>query len=288
MANTTVEINGLRFPNDDGEQGNALVTDGQGNLYFGKVIGGAETEVDPTVPQHVKDITETQIGEWTTAHGWGNHADAGYLTTVSFSDIEASSVLLSTETYSNVDTQLMSAAAIDDLIVGKGYLTSFTETDPIFSASPAAGISNTDITNWNTGYNRSPTTLSLTANTLTLARQGVTDLTVDLSSLSSGGDADTLDGINSTDFVRQGDLTHNNNYVMINRSNALSPALYVNNYGEGPIARFSAGTAAGDNAPITAQIDNDGSFNTKGAIKQTNFETVYNATTDSLDFNYIG
>ena len=29
------------------------------------------------------------------------------------------------------------------------YLQSFTETDPIFQASPAAGISNTDITNWN-------------------------------------------------------------------------------------------------------------------------------------------
>lgn len=29
-----------------------------------------------------------------------------------------------------------------------GYLTSFSETDPIFSASPAGGISSTDITNW--------------------------------------------------------------------------------------------------------------------------------------------
>ena len=32
------------------------------------------------------------------------------------------------------------------------YLTSFTETDPIFTASAAAGIDSTDITNWDTAY----------------------------------------------------------------------------------------------------------------------------------------
>ena len=30
-----------------------------------------------------------------------------------------------------------------------GYITSYTETDPIFTTSAAAGISSTDITNWN-------------------------------------------------------------------------------------------------------------------------------------------
>ena len=30
-----------------------------------------------------------------------------------------------------------------------GFLTSYTETDPVYSASPAAGITSTDITNWN-------------------------------------------------------------------------------------------------------------------------------------------
>lgn len=30
-----------------------------------------------------------------------------------------------------------------------GYITSYTETDPVFSASPSAGITNQDITNWN-------------------------------------------------------------------------------------------------------------------------------------------
>lgn len=33
-----------------------------------------------------------------------------------------------------------------------GYLTSYTETDPIFSASPAGGITATNISNWNTAF----------------------------------------------------------------------------------------------------------------------------------------
>lgn len=38
------------------------------------------TETDPTVPSHVKSITTTNITNWDTAYGWGNHASAGYLT----------------------------------------------------------------------------------------------------------------------------------------------------------------------------------------------------------------
>jgi hypothetical protein len=34
-----------------------------------------------------------------------------------------------------------------------GYLTSFSETDPVFLASAAAGIGSTNISNWNTAYN---------------------------------------------------------------------------------------------------------------------------------------
>lgn len=32
------------------------------------------------------------------------------------------------------------------------YLTSYTESDPVFSASPAAGVTNAKITNWDTAY----------------------------------------------------------------------------------------------------------------------------------------
>lgn len=46
-----------------------------------------------------------------------------YLTSVAFSDIAAGAVLLSSETFADSDSQLMTAAAIDDRINGKGYIT---------------------------------------------------------------------------------------------------------------------------------------------------------------------
>jgi hypothetical protein len=43
-----------------------------------------------------------------------------------------------------------------------GYLTSYTETDPVFIASPAFDISSGDITNWDTAYTNRITTLTTT------------------------------------------------------------------------------------------------------------------------------
>ena len=44
------------------------------------------TETDPTVGSHIKAITTTDISNWNAAHGWGNHASAGYATTTWVSD----------------------------------------------------------------------------------------------------------------------------------------------------------------------------------------------------------
>lgn len=57
---------------------------------------------------------------------------------------------------------------------------SSAETDPIFTASAAFGITATNITNWNTAYNRSLTTLTITGTTtktVTLTKQDATTLT---------------------------------------------------------------------------------------------------------------
>ena len=50
---------------------------------------------------------------------------------------------------SSSSTNLPTSAAVASFVEGKGYITSYTETDPIFSASAAAGITSTDISNWN-------------------------------------------------------------------------------------------------------------------------------------------
>ena len=62
------------------------------------------------------------------------------------------------------------------------FLTSYTETDPIFSASAAAGITSTNITNWNTAYNDSirAVAFNTTNGILTLTQQDAGTLTVDL------------------------------------------------------------------------------------------------------------
>lgn len=80
------------------------------------------------------------------------------------------------------------------------YLQSFTETDPVFSASPAYGIASTDITNWNTAYSKSHDALTIgTANGLSLATQvlSLALATTSVSGAMSSTDKSKLDGIAS-------------------------------------------------------------------------------------------
>lgn len=98
--------------------------------------------------------TTAKQTEWDTAYGWGNHASAGYLTTST-----------AATTYQPLDGDLTAIAALSGTagLVKKTaantytldtstYLTSYTETDPVFSASEAASITSTDTTNWDTAY----------------------------------------------------------------------------------------------------------------------------------------
>ena len=70
-----------------------------------------------------------------------------------------------------------------------GFLTSYTETDPVYSASPAAGISSSDISNWNNKTSNTGTVTKVTAGT-----------GLKVGSASSGGDitdSGTINHINS-------------------------------------------------------------------------------------------
>ena len=46
----------------------------------------------------------------------------------------------------------LSSFATETYVTSRGYLTSYTETDPVFSASAASNITSTKITNWDTAY----------------------------------------------------------------------------------------------------------------------------------------
>ncbi len=81
---------------------------------------------------------------WNTAYGWGNHADAGYLTSYTETDpyYMASSWYTTTNNSGNWNTAFSWGNHAD-----AGYLTGYTETDPIYTSSEAANITSTDITN---------------------------------------------------------------------------------------------------------------------------------------------
>jgi len=56
------------------------------------------------------------IANWDTAYGWGDHSTQGYLTSVAFTDIDAGAVTLSSETFSDVDDQIPTNAAVIDYV----------------------------------------------------------------------------------------------------------------------------------------------------------------------------
>ena len=49
--------------------------------------------------------------------------------------------------------QVINQIAVDvDTLQNSGLLTSFTESDPVFTASPSSGITTTNISEWNSSY----------------------------------------------------------------------------------------------------------------------------------------
>lgn len=96
-------------------------------------------------------ITGQQVTNWDEAYSWGDHADAGYLTILSAqtqyqpydADLEAISNLTNTGF-------LVRTGANSWSLDSSVYLTS--ESDPVFTASPASSITSGLINNWNTAF----------------------------------------------------------------------------------------------------------------------------------------
>lgn len=57
------------------------------------------------------------ISNWDTAYGWGDHSTQSYLTSVTFSDLDASSITTSSETFANSDTQIPTNAAVRNWVL---------------------------------------------------------------------------------------------------------------------------------------------------------------------------
>ena len=97
----------------------ATTADVNGGTIDGVVIGGSTpaagtfAAVAGTTGTFSGAVTGSNlsISNWNTAYGWGDHASAGYLTSVSFSNINAA-VVLSSETFVSNDTTLPTTATM--------------------------------------------------------------------------------------------------------------------------------------------------------------------------------
>lgn len=102
-------------------------------------LSGAYSDLTgkPTIPSKTSDLTN----------------DSGYITSSALTGYQPLDAdLTSIAGLAGTSGLLRKTAANTWSLDTNTYLTSFTETDPVFSASAAAGITTTNITNWNTAY----------------------------------------------------------------------------------------------------------------------------------------
>jgi hypothetical protein len=104
-------------------------------------------ETDPVFTDSpAAGITDLNIANWSTAYNWGNHSSAGYLTTISEQNLGS---LQNVDFTDNPETNQLLRWNGTALVAST---FAYTETDPVFTQSPAANIGNTEISNWNTAY----------------------------------------------------------------------------------------------------------------------------------------
>lgn len=175
------------------------------------------TESDPTVPSHVKGITTTNVNNWNTAYGWGNHASAGYSTlalgTAAGSPLAASGAAGSATTAAksdhvhpfptaaNVGAVAASGGTASGLTLDDGYTE---EVFAVTGTTPALSPTNGSIQTWTLSGNATPTEGTWAAGqSITLMVDDGSAATITWTSLAvtwktDGGSAPTL---NTTGFT---------------------------------------------------------------------------------------
>ena len=111
--------------------------------------GSAEADPQFTASD-AAGITAADIGTWTDADGWGDHAGAGYLTEYTETDPVFGASDVAGVTAADIGTWTDAYGWGDH--AGAGYLTEFTEADPVFGASEASSITGADTGEWDQAY----------------------------------------------------------------------------------------------------------------------------------------
>lgn len=118
----------------------------------------------PTIPTKTSDLTNDSgyLTSYTetdpTVPSW---AKASSKPSYSLTEISGTDDLRAIEALTGTSGLLKKTAANTWTLDTNTYLTSYTETDPVFSASAAAGITATDISNWNSKTSNTGTVTSV-------------------------------------------------------------------------------------------------------------------------------
>lgn len=164
------------------------------------------SESDPIFTAHVAySITSTNISNWNTAYGWGNHASAGYLTSgaigVSVQAYDADLTSWAAIAPSAKQDTLVSATNIKTIngasVLGSGNLT---VSDAVYTITDGASVdinpANGGVQMWTLGANRTPTATSFASGqSVTLMIADGTAYAVTWSTIGvvwTGGTAPTL------------------------------------------------------------------------------------------------
>lgn len=112
------------------QQGTSALSFSSGDLCEVRVTAG-------TIEEAITDVSDTL---------------ATVATTGAYSDLSGTPSLATVATSGAYSDLTGAPTNVSSFTNDSGYLTSYTETDPVFTASAASGITSTNISNWNTAY----------------------------------------------------------------------------------------------------------------------------------------
>ena len=182
-------------------------------------------------------------------------------------------------------TQVLSSGRVLSNVTGNismftndsNYLTSFTETDPIFTASPSFGITNTNISNWNTsyGWGNHASVGYITGYSEVDTLDSVTDRGATTSNDITVGKLTTTWGeFTTTNNTNPGvdDLNVSGFGVLGNRN---TNPIYLHNFGDGGV-RIGVNTSLGNGANGVFINDTTSTFYTDVTVTGTLSASGYN------------
>lgn len=252
--------------------------------------------VDGNISQIVLPNGTTYDIEDSTVPSW---AKASSKPSYSLSEITGTSDLQAIEGLTGTSGLLKKTAADTWTLDTNTYLTSFTETDPVFSASAAAGITSLDISNWNSKTSNTGTVTSVGISNATNGGLSISGSPVTDSGSITVGHSNILTSAQSTSAVYPITIDKNGHIasyggavtipsITLNGSSSTSPSFY---------APTSAGTSGyvlksnGSGAPTwTSAVLTDENVKVdkvtgSSSIYPTFVDSTSNSTTSSLKKN---